>query len=281
MSQTLLAVLYGLGGAVGWGVSNFFAAKASKDMNPLAAVFMSQTLLFIVMVLVAYLLGSTFVVSTQLLTILATSYLLFTLGLLASYRAYVLGPVSLTSPIAGAFSLIVVINSVVFLGEVLSLFQWIGIGLLFVGLFLVLSGTEQNSHGSTRGIALAFMALLFLGFGLTGFVYAISEIGWMMTIILGYFFTAFWSGLIILVKQQTTGLSLSKFTLALALFQLIGTISVSYGIEKSVAAVIVPISSLSPLVTSLLGILLLKETIKRRHALSIAMIVISLVLLSL
>ena len=67
----------------------------------------------------------------------------------------------------------------------------------------------------------------------------------------------------------------------LVLFQLLGTISVSYGIEESLAAIIVPVSSVNPLVASLLGVIVLSETLNKRRILSIAIIVVSLVIISL
>lgn len=281
MSNALIAILYGLGGAVGWGVSNFFAAKSSKSSNPLATVFVSQSMLFITMLVVVVVTGNLSTVPTSYVFTLAFSYLLFTTGLVISYKAFAIGPVSVTSPIAGAFSIIVLLNTVFLFGERLSGLQWLGMFVLFGGLFL-LPKNEGNGATTSKGIIFAFAALLLLGFGLTGFVYAIAKIGWMKTVLLGYFFTAAWSGLFIFVKKQKIErLEISRFTIGLVSFQLLGTIAVSYGVEKSLASIIVPVSSISPLITAIAGVYFLRERLSKKQVAGIVLVGVSLVLLAL
>lgn len=281
MNPAITAVLFGLGGAVGWGVSNFFAAKASKSSNPLVTVFASQSVLFIIMAVLAVMASPAANISLFMYGIIALSYLFFTLGLTASYRAYAIGPVSITSPVAGSFSIIVVASSVILFGETLQINHWIGLVMLFAGLFLTSFEKRKSQPLKSSGIFLAFVALVLTGIGLSGFVYAIGEIGWFFAVLLGYFFTAFWAGVILIYKKQLRTVKLTKNMLWLVVFQLLGTISVSYGVERSLAAIIVPVSSLSPLATSILGVLIFKEAVNQRRLLSIAIIIAGLVLISL
>lgn len=280
MNSATVAVLFGLGGAIGWGVSNFFASQSSRKSSPLKTVFVSQAILFLIMAVLAVIFRPAVDISLNILMIIVISYLIFTVGLVVSYKAYEIGPISLTSPIVGAFSIIVVASSVLFLDASLQAIQWIGLLLLFTGLFMALMQKNKSQSWRSSGIALAFIALIFMGVGLSGYVYAIGKIGWFYTVLLGYFFTAFWSAMLLIYKKEFKTFKLPKSTIGLIIFQIIGTLSVSIGVERSLSVIIVPVSSLSPLATSLLGILIYKEAVTRQRLYAVLIIIISLVLVS-
>ncbi|CAN5639081.1 GRP family sugar transporter [soil metagenome] len=283
MDTALAAVLFGLGGAVGWGASNFFAAKATREKNALVTVFTSQLILFLTMGLIALIFGLRINLSWELAVFLAFNYLIFTLGLLISYKAYAIGPVSITSPIVGANSLIVVAVSVLVFGEVLRMNQWLGIVILFVGLFAATYEKKKREKISLKssGVFLAFVALVLIGVGIAGFVYAIGQAGWATAVLLGYFFTAFWVGLYLTLKSQIKRLHFTQSLAGLTVFQLLGTVSVSVGVERTLAALVVPVSSVAPLVTSLMGLILFHEKIFRYKLLGVVLIVAGRVVISL
>ena len=87
--------------------------------------------------------------------------------------------------------------------------------------------------------------------------------------------------LYLVYKKQLKSPHVSKSVVGLVAFQILGTISVSVGVEKSLAALIVPVSSVSPLVTSVLGIVLFKEKVLKYKLLGGALIIVGLVLISL
>lgn len=281
MDTALSAVLYGLGGALGWGASNFFAAQATRDKSAAVTVFNSQLFLFLAMVLVAFVLRPDVAVTPGIVGFAALNYLVFTVGLLVSYRAYAIGPISITSPIVGANALIVVAVSVLVFGEVLAANQWLGIVLLFLGLAAVTYEKSKRAVSiKSSGVSLAFMALVLIGAGLAGFVYLVGQVGWEATLLLGYFFPAFWAGLYLALRRQMKVLRLTKSMIGLVAFQLLGTISVSVGVERSLAAVVVPVSAVSPMVTSVMGLVLFREAIARYKLAGVALIIAALVLIA-
>jgi len=238
-------------------------------------------LLFILMGVIVVLFNLTLTISTEVFFILAITYLAFTAGLMLSYKAFAIGPVSITSPIAGSYALITVLASVLLFDEVLQINQWVGIGLLFIGLALASYKRSKVSLSDKRGIYFAFSALVLIGIGIAGFVYAIKEIGWVTAVLLGYFFPAFWSGSYLLIKRNFKRPNLNRHLLFLTLFQLLGTIAVSIGVERTISAIVVPVSSVSPIVTAVLGLLFFGERIKASNFIGIVLITVSLVLLSL
>ena len=74
--------------------------------------------------------------------------------------------------------------------------------------------------------------------------------------------------------------TVSKNILGLTGFALIGTIAVSFGVEKALSSIVVPVSSLSPLVTSILGLILLNEKVSKYKLIGVGLIILSLVLIS-
>ncbi len=281
MNSSLLAIISGLGGAISWGAANYFATKASREKNVVLTVFNSQLILFLIMSVIALILQPNIRISIGFIVFIAINYLVFTIGLVISYRAFAAGPVSITAPIVGANSLVVVAVSVFVFNEVLRANQWIAIALLILGLFGVTYERKKKQSFSSSGVLLALVALVLIGCGIAGFVYAIDQVGWVVAVLLGYFFTAFWSGLYLLIKGQLEGPHLSKNVLGLVAFQILGTVSVSLGIEKSLAAVVIPVSSVSPLITTLMGLLLLKERVLKYKLFGAAIIIVGLVLISL
>ena len=282
MSLSLIAVLYGLAGAVGWGVSNFFAAKASRSESAVVTVFNSQLLLFLLMGVIVLVSSGKINFELDTFFVLACTYLSFTIGLILSYKAFAIGPVSITSPIAGSYALVTVLTSTLLFGEVLNESQWIGIIILFIGLILAsYKGNSRLMNSNATGIYLAFAALILIGIGISGFVYAIKEIGWVTTVLLGYFFPTFWTGLYLLFKRDFKYLKFNRHVIFLTIFQLMGTIAVSIGVERTISAIVVPVSSVSPILTAILGLIIFKEKIASNNYIGILVIAASLVLLSL
>lgn len=281
MGLSLIAVLYGLAGAIGWGVSNFFAAKASRGESAVITVFNSQLFLFLLMGGIVLVFNAKVNFSCDIFFVLALTYLLFTIGLILSYKAFAIGPVSITAPIAGSSALITVLVSTLLLGEILSPNQWLGITLLFVGLVLASYKRVSGSTSENTGIYFAFASLILIGIGIAGFVYAIKEIGWVTATLLGYFFPTFWTGMYLLFKKDLRRPQFTKHIVFLTIFQIMGTIAVSIGVERTIAAIVVPVSSVSPIVTAVMGLLIFKEKIAKNNVFGIVIIATSLILLSL
>lgn len=265
MDNTLVAILYGLAGAIGWGVSNFFAAKSTNENSALNIVFNSQLLIFIIMTVVILVSRPEMNITLGFLGFFALVYIAITLALVLSYKAYSIGPLSITSPIVGANSLIVVIISVLLFNEVLQPNQWAGILILLTGLTMAVRSKPNHSknNSSKRGIYLASISMVLFGLGISGFIYGVEKVGWMPAVWLGYFFPALWTGLFLVYKKQFKKPRFNKNLVYLSLFNVFGTIAVSVGVETSLSAIIIPVSAISLLITSFLGLYIFREKISK------------------
>ena len=278
-----MAVLFGLGGAIGWGTGNYFAACSTKEKSSAFTVYNSNLLALIAFALIVMVFRLHIIFSISLMAFLAVDYLIFTIGLLLAYKAYALGPLSITSPIISGYSLIVLAYSVFIIGDVLKAFQWLGILVLFIGLFAVIyeKGRKRGKvNFKTSGVSIALLSLVFEGIGLSGYVYAIRQSNWETTNLYVIFFLTFWTAVYLIYKKQFKKPKFSKNVIALTGFSLIGTLAVSIGIEKASSAVVFPVSSLSPLITSILGIILLKEKLLKYKLVGVVFIILGLVLMS-
>jgi drug/metabolite transporter (DMT)-like permease len=197
-----------------------------------------------------------------------------------SYKAFAIGPVSITSPIVGSYALVTLIISTFVFGEILKLNQWIGLTFLFFGL-VAATYEKSNSRNNSKGITLAFIALLFIGCGIAGFVYAIKEIGWVAAVLLGYLFPTLWSGAYLLITKNIRRPEFTLDVFLLTAFQLLGTVAVSIGVEQSISAIVVPVSSVSPILTSVMGLIFFREKLVRHKLVGVGLIAVSLVLISL
>lgn len=136
MNVVLIGILGGLGAMIGFGFSDFFAAKAVRKINPVQTLFLSWFISLVVLAPFVLLnLSSLSIDRLLLLKILFYSFN-FALGNALFYRALEIGPVSITSPVSSSYPLIAVMVAVLFFAESLLLPQYLAIGLIIGGILL-------------------------------------------------------------------------------------------------------------------------------------------------
>jgi len=179
-------VIFGLGAALGWGISDLLAAVVTRRIGSRATAVVVQVAgLGGFLVLVVLTTPQWGVTAGDALTLIGSGGLAGT-AYFSLYRGLELGPVALVSPIASAFAGVTVLLAVAVGGESLSAQQTIGIELVLVGVLLAstdlrsLRKARQHSRGITFG--LAAMA----GFGVAAYVGAsfTREYGWLPPIVI-------------------------------------------------------------------------------------------------
>src|SRR5688572_20426528 len=152
--NTLLAVLFGLGTALSWGVADFYGAKASKAVNPILAAFFVQLVGAILFTLLYFLiLRPQTPITPEGLLYGAAAGVFMTFGLAAFYKGLQIGPVSIVSPIGAAYPLITTLIVVIF-GATLTALQFAGIGLIIAGVAAAsgLFSVKPGERRLTRGV---------------------------------------------------------------------------------------------------------------------------------
>lgn len=176
-------LLYGLGAAVAWGITDISSALAGRRVGSLGVLVGAQTVGLVVLVVIAVLRGvdpwsmpmSTFVYVMGLGILGGVAYLTF-------FTALRIGPVAVVSPVVAAFGGLTVVLAVIFRGETLEPLQALGAVLATVGIVMtgvVLDGGLRGIRLRGAGVAFALVALTTFAILTVGTAGPIKDEGWL------------------------------------------------------------------------------------------------------
>ncbi|HSX17236.1 MAG TPA: DMT family transporter [Patescibacteria group bacterium] len=183
----LFAVVFGLLTAVGWGFGDFWSAHATKKLGPI-------TTLFYVTVVGLTAFGLLFVtvlrphvtLTASSLWYTGVSSILVTIAAILFYKALLAGPVSLVSPITGAYPMVSTLLALLVFGAHISARQIAAIVVIVAGVLAAsgLFNIKRNERLLSTGPLLAIFAIFFYGAGFTCMAQAVERIGWEVPLLL-------------------------------------------------------------------------------------------------
>jgi len=271
-STLFIALLAGFGGMLGWGTADFFAKKTIDEIGDLRTLFWQQ--LFGVVPLLVIFLAHPKIPHLQHFDLLFL--LLFgiveALSYLFLYAGFGKGQISLLSPVFASYSVLVVILSIIILGESLYWKRSLAIIITFIGILLI-STDPQDLRGSLRkhafrleGLTEVIMAMIGYSFWLLYLDKFLNGKQWLFYLLIIRSIAVLTLGAYAAAKRTSlrfkdTGLW--KFLVCIGVFDVAAYSFVSYGFSHSrYPSVIVVLSATFSLPTMLLAYLFLKEKIK-------------------
>jgi drug/metabolite transporter (DMT)-like permease len=290
-STLFIALLAGFGGMFGWGIADFFAKKTIDEIGDLRTLFWQQ-LFGVAPLLLAFLVhpkiphlhhfDPLFLLLFGIVE--ALSYLLL-------YVGFGKGQVSLLSPVFASYSVVVVILSVLILGEPLYLKRSIAIAITFIGILLI-STDPQDLGRSLRkrafrlaGLPEILMAMLGYSFWLLLLDKFLDGKQWLFYLLVIRAIAVL--TLVVYAWARRTSLrvkdsKLWKYLVCIGVFDVAAYSFVSYGFSHSrYPSVIVVLSATFSLPTMLLAYLFLKEKIKPAQLTAALVILFGIVLITL
>ncbi|MEX1061667.1 MAG: DMT family transporter [Patescibacteria group bacterium] len=288
MNVVLIGILGGLGAMIGFGFSDFFAAKAVRKINPVQTLFLSWFISLVVLAPFVLLnLSSLSIDRLLLLKILFYSFN-FALGNALFYRALEIGPVSITSPVSSSYPLIAVMVAVLFFAESLLLPQYLAIGLIIGGILLASFHFERFPiHiAKKEGIIFALIAAFLWGTAIPVSGQVIAEIGWLNTLFYQLVFGLPWLYLMFGFKKGGLrnlwgpGIGM-PLVWGIGIFYLLAVMAFNFGLEKSLVSIVTPVSATYPLITIALALTVLKEKVLKNQLVGAGIIILGIVFLSL
>lgn len=290
----LVALIAGLSGMLGWGISDFSAKKSIDKIGELKTLIGSQIIGGLILLVYFLLTNPTPPeVTGTLLFYVSALALLDGVGYLFLYRAFKKGIMSIVSPIAASSAGFSVIVAVFLFNESLSLFGLIGVILIFLGILITstdLIDLRKNFSRAnlTNGVpeALATMVLVGLWFPLWDrFVGNKEWLFWliMLKLIMGtmlciYFFLTN-KGKNLLSGYKSAILIL----LPIAIFDTLAYMGTTWGysVTSNTTSLITVIANAYSLPIIVLAYFLLNERIKKQQALGIVSIIGGIIISSL
>jgi drug/metabolite transporter (DMT)-like permease len=259
--------------AVAYGLSDFWAARATRSLGPITAAFLVN-LVVLAAVMAAYVAvpdpGEHATTSATLVRTIGASVLI-ALGLLAFFKALALGPVSLVSPISSAYPLVTTLMAVFVFHHSLPQGKLLGIVLATTGV-MVASGLLQKpargAHVHGAGPAMALLTALCWGAGYGLIARSLETMSWQLATLIEIAVIVALSGALLVFSDDKGGLrSVSAWRrlgdpwiVGAGLLQAVALAALNLGLSlDSSAAVVAALSASYPLLTMALACLHFNE----------------------
>ena len=268
----------------GWGVGDFVVARAVRKTDPLTVLVWSQMIGLIPYFPILLLSDSFKIPSGDAILLVFTSALMVTLAYFSLYKGLQVGKVSLITPISACWTIVTVILSSIFLGESLSLIQFLAVILAITG-GVIASFKWGEARTSFRagavGLRYAFIAMMCLGIYYVFLDVLVSELSWFMPILLIRLFTVTYLFTYTLTTQNSISFpkEVALLVILIGLLEFIAFFSYGIGINSEYTAIVAPISATSPVVTIMLAQLLLGESLDTNQKVGVVAVLIALILL--
>lgn len=287
-------LLFGLGAALMWGLTDVCASIAGQRLGSLRVLAISQLAGAVALVVVAFVLGKGLPTDPRIVVAGILVGLAGAGAYLSFFTALRIGPLSVVSPITAAYGGLTVVLAVIIRGESLSPGQAAGAAVATIGVVLaglVFDGGLRSARVVGRGVAFAMVALVLFAVMTIGSAEAIDIAGWLPLILLARVtqVAAGWSLLAIGVGLRPRWMSQllqaplpwSRRAVGIAavagLVDVVGLISFAIGLERSETWLVGLASSFGPAVAVVVAVAFLRERLRRTQWLGLAGIAAGLV----
>jgi drug/metabolite transporter (DMT)-like permease len=281
------AILFALISYLGWGIGDFLSAFSTRKIGPYSFAFWSNAIWFLIFIpFYPFFINDLSSFSWQTFLILSAVSILDIVGLLAFYEGLRIGPVSLVGTISSSFAALVVVFSIVFLKEAITIWQLMSILVIFLGLFfstLDLKVLKTGRPVLTKGVALGLLAMFCWGIAYTFIKIPIKEIGWFWS---NNFLAFYFPFIYLFMRIRKIKLIRPDYNKALpfvigsSLLFAAGGTSFNYAISRGLSSIVAPIAGSYPTLLVLLAFIFFKDKITKQQVLGIITTILGIVLLA-
>jgi len=286
MNTTLLSILVGVGGMLGWGIYDFLGGVFAKQIGPFKSFFWSQLAGLFSLLLLALVFTTNLNASSLVIILSAIAAILYSAGYLFFFKGFEIGNVSIVAATMNLWAVFTMLFAFIFMGQRLTTIQTVGVLMIISGATLAsLNWSEVRNQGFqlSAGVKEAIFGAFFFGVFWNISEVISEEMGWLFTtlfvkigIILFLLVFSF------LVKRE---LSLSKaaaptkyMVVLMGIIEAGAVALVNFGLTIGDAILITPIASALSIVTITLAIIFLKEKITKLQGVGIIAAIAGIIL---
>lgn len=269
MNTTILSILLGIGGMVGWGIYDFLGGVFSKQIGPFKSLFWSQLAGLISILLPALAFKTEIDIPIPAIVLSLIAAIVYSAGYLFFFKGFEKGNVSVVAATMNLWAVFTMLFAYVFMGQRLATAQTIGVFMIIAG--ATLASMDWSGIGSQRlqlslGVREAILGAFFFGIFWNISEIISEEIGWLLTTLLVKCGIAVFLLIFSFAATQEVGLrnisSKTKYVILLmGIIEVSAVALVNYGLTIGDAILITPIASALSVVTITLAVLFLKDRI--------------------
>lgn len=283
-------MIFGLIAAVGWGLTDFFAASAGRRVGSIATVVLGQAMSWTFITAVLVISGTSVQPLRAIVWLVLLNGVFTAISYFTHFRALELGPVAVVSPIGAAYAIVGVLLTVIFIHERPSGLELIGAGVTIGGVMLVstdLRALRAGIKGHAPGLPWALVSMV--GFGVAAFLLASvsRHAGWVagmwgsrMAQLVCYLPLVFLRPKELLRFRGAGGAAIA-LAMAAGFADILGVAVFSYGTQKGSVSLVLAASAVFPLIAVALSYVYLKERLVPNQYIGIGFVVTGLILLGL
>lgn len=278
MSTTLVSILLGIGGMVGWGIYDFLGGVFSKQIGSFKSLFWSQLAGLASILLLSFAFNATFVDIPVLgIALSPLASIVYSAGYLFFFKGFEKGNVSIIAATMNLWAVFTMLFAFIFMGQRLSTPQTIGVIMIVSGATLASldwSSIRGQTFRLSLGVKEAILGAFFFGVFWNISEVISEEIGWILTTLLVKFgISIFLLTFSFAIKQELSLLNIHRKTkiaiLLMGIVEVSAVALVNYGLSVGDAILITPIASALSIVTISLAVIFLKEKMTSLQALGI------------
>jgi drug/metabolite transporter (DMT)-like permease len=285
-------VIYGLAAALGWGLSDLWAAMSGRRIGSGRTVVVAQVAAAVVVTILVLIARPDLSGIPTVAPWLVPNAFLGAAAFATLYRGLQLGPIAVVSPVLASYAVVPVLLSVVLLGETLGGWEVVGVVVTIAG--VVLTSTDPKTlRAETRtkpaGLPWAIASTLMFGVATYVMGWAAKEAGFLPSLWFGRLTmtgVVLIAALVLWVRSRSTGEardrvapSMLRLAVLVGVMELVGTIAYARGAEVGLVSIVTAASATYPLIPVLGGVVLLHERPVPNQYLGIAMVIGGLLLL--
>jgi transporter family protein len=286
MSVIIQSILAGLGGMFGWGLYDFFGGFFSKRIGNHKTFFWSQLggLVFAILLITVFAIDLDIHIGTAILILVASIF--YAVAYLLFFKGFELGHVSIISATMNLWAVFTMLFAFIFLGQRLTTFQFLGVLLILVGVAVVSlkwSDIQDRNIELLAGIKETVSAAFLFGIFWI-FSQIISEtIGWLSTTLFVKIGIVLFLLLFSLlanreIKMVNTTRKTKMMVLLVGVFEAAAVASVNWGLTIGEVILVTPISSALSIVTIMMAVIVLKESITKLQGFGMIMVLTGILL---
>ncbi|MDA8197779.1 MAG: DMT family transporter [Actinomycetota bacterium] len=276
-----MGLLFAIASSISWGTSDYFGGVASRTIDSLVAVLVSQFAAMVAVMAIIQILGERLWSPVLINAVIAG--VVGPIALILYYRALAVGPMGIVGPINATSGAVPVIYGFA-IGESITALQWIGVIGCIVGVAIVSASHIKSPHREDLKVV-AMSVLSALGFGVTYiFLARAAAGGTFSTLAIQRVTNVVLVGALLLIgkkKLKFNGLRGGIFLAAIGILDVAANGFYIVAAARSSIAIAGAIGSTYPLTTSALAAKYSKERLSTVQYIGAAVTMISIIVTSL
>lgn len=285
MSTTIISILLGIGGMVGWGIYDFLGGVFSKQIGSFKSLFWSQLAGLISILLLAFTFRADFHIPVLAIILSPLASIVYSAGYLFFFKGFEKGNVSIIAATMNLWAVFTMLFAFLFMGQRLSMPQTIGVFMILSGATLAAidwNSIKKQGFQLSLGVREAVLGAFFFGVFWNISEIVSEEIGWLLSTVLTKLgITIFLLFFAFFVKQEAGLANISTKTRSaiwlMGIIEVSAVALVNYGLTIGDAILITPIASALSIVTIALAVIILKDKLSKLQLTGVVIAILGII----